>query len=340
MSKRPTIQDVADRAGVSRSAISKVLRNAYGISDEMRSRVEAAIAELNYRPQFAARGLRGRTFTFGVTLPDMRNQFFADIMDGVWVATKPTSYQSLLAIRPSQDLTDKNQIETMLDRKLDGLLLVAPRIEMRQLIKLAETVPMVVIGRHEPDGGFDTANNDDEQGTRLALEHLIAAGHRKIAHVTFQVLEDAAVNPVAYRLKGYLDVMREHGLASHIHVVEQKFSATDEEQSRQIHHLLTAKNRPTAIFAWSDKAAIPIMSVAADCGLRIPEDFALIGYDNWPMCAIPQISLTSVDQDPHRLGMRAAELLIERIEGRTTPVHFVTEPRLVVRSSSLSPAAS
>ena len=75
-------------------------------------------------------------------------------------------------------------------------------------------------------------------------------------------------------------------------------------------------------------------------GLRIPEDFALIGYDNWPMCAIPQISLTSVDQDPHRLGMRAAELLIERIEGRTEPVHFVTEPRLIVRQSSLSPAAS
>ena len=340
MSKRPTIQDVADRAGVSRSAISKVLRNAYGISDEMRSRVEAAIAELNYRPQLAARGLRGRTYSFGVTLPDMRNQFFSDVMDGVWAATKQSTYQSLLAVRPSQDLTDKNQIDTMLDRKLDGLLLVAPRIEKRLLWKLAESVPLVLIGHHEPEGEFDTANNDDEQGTRLALAHLIDAGHRKIAHVTFQVLEDAAVNPVAYRLKGYLDVMRERGLASHIQIVEQKFSATDEERARQIHQLLTGKNRPTAIFAWSDKAAIPILSVAGELGVRIPEDLALIGYDNWPMCAIPQISLTSVDQDPHQLGMRAAELLIERIEGRTPPVHFVTKPRLIVRRSSLSSAAS
>ena len=340
MSKRPTIQDVADRAGVSRSAISKVLRNAYGISDEMRSRVEAAIAELNYRPQFAARGLRGRTFTFGVTLPDMRNQFFADIMDGVWAATKQSAYQSLLAVRPSQDLTDKNQIDTMLDRKLDGLLLVAPRIEKRHLWKLAESVPLVVIGHHEPEAGFDTANNDDDQGTRLALKHLIDAGHRKIAHVTFQVLEDAAFNPVAYRLKGYLDVMREHGLASHIQVIEQKFNATVEERSRQIAQLLSSKSRPTAIFAWSDNAAIPILSVAGELGLRVPDDFTLIGYDNWPMCAIPQISLTSVDQDPHRLGMRAAELLIERIEGRTEPVHFVTEPRLIVRQSSLSRAAN
>ena len=340
MSKRPTIQDVADRAGVSRSAISKVLRNAYGISDDMRSRVEAAIAELNYRPQFAARGLRGRTFTFGVILPDMRNQFFSEIMDGVWAATKQTAYQSLLAVRPSQDLTDRNQIDTMLDHKIDGLLMVAPRIDMRQLMKIAETVPMVVIGRHEPNGGFDTANNDDEAGTRLALEQLIAAGHQRIAHVTFQVIEDSAVNPVVFRLKGYLDIMREHGLASHIQVVEQKYNAPGEERAKQIHHLLTARNRPTAIFAWCDSAAIQIMSVAKEIGLRIPEDFALIGYDNWPMCSIPQISLTSVDQDPHLLGARAAELLIERIEGRTEPVHFVTTPRLVVRASSNAAATS
>lgn len=336
MSKRPTIQDVADRAGVSRSAVSKVLRNAYGISDEMRGRVETAIAELHYRPQFAARGLRGRTFTFGVIMPDMRDHFFPDIMDGVWSSQACNTYQPLLAVRPSEDVTETNLVKVMLDRNLDGLLMIAPRIGKANLWKLAESVPLVIIGRHETGGGFDTANNDDEHGARLAIEHLIENGHRHIAHYGFEGPEDTVVNPAAFRLKGYLDVMRERGLASRIQVVEQKYSATPEERTRQIAEMLTGSNRPTAVSAWSDAAAIAIMSVAKESGLRVPDDLALVGYNNWPMCSIPQISLTSIDQDPHLLGARAAELLIERIEGRTSPVHFVTQPRLIVRASSAS----
>ena len=334
MSKRPTIQDVADRAGVSRSAVSKVLRNAYGISDDMRSRVEAAIAELNYRPQFAARGLRGRTFTFGVIMPDMRDHFFPDIMDGVWSSRACDTYQPLLAVRPSLDVTESNLVKVMLDRNLDGLLMIAPRIGKANLWKLAEHVPLVIIGRHETGGGFDTVNNDDELGGRMIVEHLIENGHRNIAHYGFEAPEDTVVNPTAFRLKGYLDVMRERGLASRSQVFEQKYSATSEEKARQIGEMITGSNRPTAVTAWSDAAAITIMSVAKEHGLRIPEDLAVVGYNNWPMCSIPQISLTSVDQDPHQLGARAAELLIERIEGRTEPVHFVTAPRLVVRGST------
>ena len=340
MSKRPTIQDVADRAGVSRSAVSKVLRNAYGVSDDMRGRVEAAIAELNYRPQFAARGLRGRTFTFGVIMPDMRDHFFPDIMDGVWNSSACRTYQPLLAVRPSEDVTEANLVKVMLDRNLDGLLMIAPRIGKANLWKLAERVPLVIVGRHETGGGFDTVNNDDELGERHVVEHLIENGHRNIAHYGFEGPEDTVVNPAAFRLKGYLDVMRERGLASRIQVVEQKQNATHDDRVRQIVEMITGKNRPTAVCAWSDAAAISIMSVANERGLRIPDDLATVGYNNWPMCAIPQISLTSVDQDPHQLGMRAAELLIERIEGRTESVHFVTQPRLVVRSSSGAPAAS
>ena len=340
MKKRATIQDVADHASVSRSAVSKVLRNAYGISDEMRRRVEAAIAELNYRPQFAARGLRGRTFTFGVIMPDMRDHFFPDIMDGVWSSSACNTYQPLLAVRPSLDVTETNLVKVMLDRNLDGLLMIAPRIDKTSLWKLAEHVPLVIIGRHETGGGFDTVNNDDELGGRIVVEHLIEKGHRNIAHYSFQAPEDTVVNPAAFRLKGYLDVMRERGLASRIQVVEQKYSTTPEEKSQQIREMISGNNRPTAVTAWSDAAAITIMSVAQDLGLRVPEDLAVIGYNNWPMCSIPQISLTSVDQDPHLLGARAAELLIERIEGRTEPVHFVTTPRLVVRASSNAAAAS
>ena len=106
MNKRATIEDVAARAGVSRSAVSKVLRNAYGISEQMRTAVERAMAELNYRPQIAARGLRGRTYTLGVVMPNMRNPFFPDILDGIWSSLQGTQYQPLLAIRHSAEETE------------------------------------------------------------------------------------------------------------------------------------------------------------------------------------------------------------------------------------------
>jgi LacI family transcriptional regulator len=127
--KRATIQDVADYAGVSRAAVSKVLRDAYGLSADMRSRVETAITALNYRPQMAARGLRGRTYTLGVVLPDFRNPFFPDLLDGVISSLRSTRYQPLLGVRPSVDATEQHVIETMLDHKIDGFIMIAPRLE-------------------------------------------------------------------------------------------------------------------------------------------------------------------------------------------------------------------
>ena len=208
MNKRATIEDVAARAGVSRSAVSKVLRNAYGISEQMRTGVEQAMAELNYRPQIAARGLRGRTYTLGVVMPNMRNPFFPDILDGIWSSLQGTQYQPLLAIRHSAEETEKALIEMMLDRKLDGLVMIAPMVGRDYLWKLAKSVPTVLLGRHETGGDFDTVNNDDERGAYLAVTHLIEQGHKRIAFFSFEPPEDSAVNPVVFRLRGYIAAMQ------------------------------------------------------------------------------------------------------------------------------------
>lgn len=336
--KRATINDVAELAGVSRAAVSKVLRNAYGISEQMRQSVEQAMAELQYRPQIAARGLRGRTYTLGVVMPDMRNPFFPDILDGVWAALRDTQYQPLLAVRPSDDATEKPLIDMMLDRKLDGFIMIAPIVRHDYLWSLAASSPVVVIGRHESGGSFDTVNNDDELGARLAVTHLIAQGHSRIAFFGFDSREDAAVNPVVFRQRGYEAAMREQGLAEHIACFSCR-NWTDPEEGRAFtRQVLAGKNRPTAIFAWTDHVALTVTAAAHEMGLRLPEDLAVVGYDNSRVCSLPQIMLSSVDQDAQLLGATAAELLVERIEGRTEAVDFVTPPRLIARKSSLSAA--
>ena len=332
--KRATITDVAELAGVSRSAVSKVLRNAYGISDEMRRCVEKAMKDLSYRPQIAARGLRGSTFTLGVVMPDMRNAFFSDIMEGVWDALHKTPYQPLHAIRPPAEATEKALIERMRDHKADGFIMIAPWLEHHYLLQLAATVPTVVLGRHETGGKFDTVNNDDELGARMAVEHLIEQGHQRIAFFNLTVPEDMQVNPVVFRLKGYLDAMRENGLARHIFVREGNMRAREENNRSIALNILQAESRPTAIFCWSDQVALTVLSVANELGMRIPEDVAVVGYDNSQLCNVSQISLTSIDQGGHRLGAEAADLLIQRIDGRADEVHFVTPPKLIVRKSS------
>lgn len=332
--KRATITDVAELAGVSRSAVSKVLRNAYGISDEMRRCVEKAMQELSYRPQIAARGLRGSTFTLGVVMPDMRNAFFSDIMDGVWDALHKTPYQPLHAIRPAAEATERPLIERMRDHKIDGFIMIAPLLEHHYLWQLAAAVPTVVIGRHESGGGFDTVNNDDELGARLVVDHLVAQGHQRIAYFNLASPEDTAVNPAVFRLKGYLDAMREKGLARHIFIRDGNIRAGESNNRAIALDMLQGENRPTAVFGWSDKVALTVLSVANELGMRIPEDVAVVGYDNSQLCNVSQISLTSIDQGGNLLGAEAAELLIQRIEGRADEVHFVTPPKLVVRKSS------
>ncbi len=336
MSKRATIADVAARAGVSRSAVSKVLRNAYGISEQMRAGVEQAMAELNYRPQIAARGLRGRTYTLGVVMPDMRNPFFPDILDGVWRALEGTQYQPLIAVRPPTHRTEQALIETMLDRKIDGFVLIAPIIGHDELWRLTATVPMVMLGRHESGGAFDTVNNDDEQGAFLAVSHLIEQGHRRIAFFSFEPPEDSAVNPVVYRQRGYIRAMQAHGLDNYLQIVKTRSGGSDAEDRQLARQVLGAPSRPTALFCWHDTVAFNVMAEASDMGLRMPQDLAVVGYDNLHVSDLPQLALTSIDQDPHALGAMSARLLIERIEGRTEPVHHTTAPTLVVRRSSMT----
>jgi hypothetical protein len=159
--RRVTIADVAARASVSPAAVSKVLRNAYGVSPDMRARVRQAMTDLKYRPHAAARGMRGQTYTIGVMLPEIRNPFFPDIIDGVTEQLGGTDYQVLIGAGGGDPDSNARVTDAMIDRRMDGLILVGPLIRQRQLEDTARTVPTVVIGRHGKSASYDAVVDDD-----------------------------------------------------------------------------------------------------------------------------------------------------------------------------------
>lgn len=338
MPRRVTIADVAGRANVSTAAVSKVLRNAYGVSPSMQERVRQAMTELGYRPHAAARGMRGQTYTIGVLIPDVRNPFFPDIIEGIAALLEDTDYQVLLGPGGSEPESQTRITDAMVDRRMDGLVLIAPNVPRRQLEATARTVPTVVIGRHGRSAEYDAVVDDDFMGAGLVVDHLADLGHRRIAHIGHKDSGRGwpAGMPQTVRAEGYRQAMRRRGLADEIDVVSTSYSAEGGYQAAR--ELLSRPVRPTAIFAGADVAAIGVLEAAYEAGLRVPEDISLAGYDNTSIAGLGPISLTSVDQDGHLMGSNAARLLLERIERkRQRSVLLSLSPSLVARRSTAPP---
>jgi len=331
--ERVTIKTVAEDAGVSVAAVSKVLRDAYGVSEALRSKVKASMQKLGYRPHAAARGMRGQTYTLGFLIPDLHNPFFADIVAGLNVALERTQYQTLLGISDSARTMERALVDNMIDRRMDGLMIIGPRMPAEEVVHISDQIPVVLIGYHSKDKlNFDTVNNNDQLGATLVVEHLVAAGYRHIAYVTQAIDDPQQMMVTTQREIGFRRAMQQAGLSRHAQVVVAP--QTSREIQSIARHLLQSRNRPEAIFCWTDFVALEILSVARDLGLSIPGDLAVVGYDNTAYCDLAQNALTSIDQSGQVLGLQAGRLLVERIKGRATAEHFVVTPRLVARASS------
>lgn len=173
-SKRVTIRTVAEDADVSVAAVSKVLRNSYGVSERMREKVQASMNKLGYRPHSAARGLRGKTFTIGLLQNDLRNPYLPTIFDGIYEGLKGSGFQPLLGVGQSAEPLETALINAMIDRQMDGLMMVAPRLPSEKIEQFAREVPTCIIAHHHPgEDAFDTVNFDDRLGARVAVQHLI-----------------------------------------------------------------------------------------------------------------------------------------------------------------------
>ena len=256
-----TINDVARVAGVSRAAVSKVIRNAAGVSPEMRERVGLAIAELGYRPSLAARAMRGSSYRLGLEIPHLNARFMTQIVDGAKRALVGTPYQLVLA---PADGPEYGAIEALADGLVDGIIAVSPLVDPAWLEELSLRVPVVMLGRHDRAGNYDTVVGDDVSGTRDVMDHLLRLGHRRIAHLTEAepVTVPGSGTPHALRLQVYLDCMAEAGLGSLVSVARR--GPGEDGARRAAAELLAGAEPPTAIFAAHDDIAIGALAGVAD----------------------------------------------------------------------------
>jgi DNA-binding LacI/PurR family transcriptional regulator len=328
---RPTILDIAERAGVSKSLVSLVMRESPHVSDEKRAAVLQAAEDLGYRPNAVARSLvRQRSFVLGVMLSNLHNPFFADVVDGIEDSALESGYRALFNSGKRVPQREAVALETLLELQTDGLILAGTLLDTKTIDEAGSAVPVVLIARATRSRIVDSVSGDDRTGGRLAVDHLVSLGHQRIAHINGSRGAGAR-----RRQAGYAATMKKHGLEPMI----VNGSYTEEGGAEGVRQLLEAKQIPTAIFAANDLAALGALQALAESGRSVPDDVSLIGYDNAWLAGLQHISLTTIDQPRHQLGTTAVELLIERLdEGRTEPRHLVLPPSLVVRSTTGPPA--
>jgi DNA-binding LacI/PurR family transcriptional regulator len=329
-----TIRTVAERAGVSKSLVSLVLRGSPNVSEARRRAVQDAITELGYRPNLIARTLsERRTNMVGVLLNDLRNPWFVDCLEGLTQVLHAQGLRTLLADGRLDRRTDESLLRAFLELRVDGLVLLGTMPSSPVIVEATAGIPTVVAASRDialPH--VDVVANDDRYGTELAVSHLLELGHTRIAHLagTFGAVAEI-------RRRSYLQVMDSRGLADRQLV--ELCDGTEEGGYRAAIRLLNLADRPSAIFAVNDIACIGAMSAAGELGLRIPQDVSMVGYDNTSLAQIRHVWLTSVDNASPEVGRRAGEALLRRMtEPRAEATEELVRPSLQIRGSTRPPA--
>ncbi|MGK9066371.1 LacI family DNA-binding transcriptional regulator [Stutzerimonas chloritidismutans] len=330
-----TIKDVAARAGISYTTVSHVVNGTRPVSDTVREKVEAAIAELGYVPSGVARSLRARaTGTIGLLLPNASNPYFAELARGIEDHAERNGYSVILC--NSDDDLDKQlrYLRVLLERRIDGLIVATVASDAAFARALATLrVPLVLVDRSLDGVSADQLRIDHEQGGYLATRHLLGLGHTQIVCIG----GPASTQVAQLRAAGYRRALQEAGIAP-LAVVDCPFTSPAGHAAALA--LLAGEHRPTAIFAGNDMIALGVLRAAAERELQVPQQLSVVGFDDIEVSRYLHPALTTVGQCIGQLGEQVAARLLERIR---TPDLAVTqrllEPTLVLRESSAAPGA-
>jgi DNA-binding LacI/PurR family transcriptional regulator len=328
--RRPTLEDVAERAGVSRALVSIVMRDVAGASEQTRERVRRAADEIGYRPDPRARRLRQhRTKLLGVTFT-AGQEFHADLVDGVYVAAEELGYDVVLSgVTPHRD--EPRALRTLIDDRCEGLVLIGPEMPVRRLGDLAAKVPVVVVARRVR--GVDAVRSDDVAGAALAMDHLLGLGHRRILY-----LDGGRAPGAAERRRGYLRAAR----AAAIPELTHPGGLTEREGAAAASSMLESQALPSAVFAFNDRCALGVMDVLIRAGVPVPQEVSVLGFDDSPLAGLAHIDLTTIRQDSAGLARAAVQRLVARLDEVSvdgSAVDIAREPTLIVRGSTAPPHA-
>ena len=327
-----TVIDVARESGVSSATVSRVLSGYEFVKESTRLRVMEAVERLGYVVNFQARSLAsGRSQLIGLVVPHLDNGYVGTIMKGVDYELENTSYDLILYTSRGQPEKESSYVRAIAGGLTEGMLLVAPLIPAEYLQTLREQkFPCVLIDQADDTQSSSLVDASNWQGAYDATRYLIASGHTQIAFIKGAMLVRSAFD----RLNGYKAAMKDAGLLINENwILEGDYQQqTGYESTKAL--LMCAESRPTAILASNDLSAFGAMDAARECGLNIPDDISVIGFDDVPQAALVYPRLTTVHQPLEEMGKIAARLLLAQIEDRSLPPQRVTlDTRLVIRES-------
>lgn len=328
-----TLRDVADRAGVSAMTVSRVINGRAGVDVVTQRRVEEAIDALHYIPNRIARGLISqKTQTIGLIVPDVANPFFAPVVRGAELTARRGGYRLLLCNSEGDLRLEREYIEDLVAHRVEGLLLAPANDESRHSVFPLSRgdFPLVLIDRMLPDFDCDLVVSDSAAGARHMVEHLVSVGHRSIAHLTDA--DDTSTG--RERLRGYREGLQAAGIP---YCEELVFRTTVDQIGgyRAAQEVLSLEAMPTAIFTVNNMTVVGAMQALRERGMSVPDDMALVCFDDVEHLAVLSPFLTVVDQPAETLGKLGAQLLLERISGKAgrRSRRIVLQTDLIVRIS-------
>ena len=334
-----TIKDIARELGISASTVSRALKDHPDISKETKKAVHELAIKLNYEPNVVALSLRSRkTKTIGVVIPEVVHFFFSTVVSGIEHEANQLGYNVILTQSAESLDRERSSVKALFNSRVDGMLMSVSRettdYEHIDAI-LNRGIPMVFFDRVYMGDGHNTITVDDYGGGKMATEHLLSQGRKKIAHI----MGSPKLAISTERLKGYQDALKAHHIRPNQDLVEQCDAGSLEAGKSSMEKLLSGKTMPDAVFANNDVLAMGAMQAIKARGLRIPQDIAVIGFSNWFYSQMTDPPLSSIDQPGFEIGKNAVRMLVKRIEhdDEKTPLPAETltlKTSLVIRDSS------
>ncbi len=336
-----TLKDVAARAGVHPATASRALspETSLLVSEDTAKRVREAARELGYRPNPLARSLRTRrSHSAGVLIPDLNNPLFPPIVRGLEDRLAQAGYVALIGNTDSDDERERVLFEQMRARHVDGFVLATAHLRSPLLAEAARAeLPVVLVNRMAEDHSFSSVSVDNVRGIRMAVSHLAALGHRRIAHIA----GPQDVSTGLHRYRGFRTAMAASGLPVDDGQVVFAAAFTVEEGLRCCRELLAGPGRCTAIAAGNDMLAVGCYAALDEAGLACPAVVSVVGFNDMPFIDRLRPPLTTVRFPHYQVGTEAAHLLLERISGHGGPVKILyLAPELVIRGSTARPAGA
>jgi LacI family transcriptional regulator, galactose operon repressor len=334
VSNRVTMADVAREVGVSMMTVSRVVNHKGDVSETTRRRVLEAIERLGYRPSGIARGLATRrTGTLGLVVPDVANPFFAEVARGVEHVAYAEGYNVFLCNTdedPEREVAVLNSLE---EKRVDGIVLCSSRLENEDLRLVVDSHPAVVLVNRRLSGAGEQVRAvlvDDVLGGRLAAGHLVSRGHRAIGLLA----GPEGSRSGRCRLQGYQAILEAAGVQLDADWV-MGCAPVAEAGRKAAHVLLRTRPELTALLCYNDLVAVGVLRAATELGRSVPDDLAMVGFDDIPLAALVTPPLTTCRIPRYELGVRAVKLLLAQIrEDSTGPEEIILQPELVVRESA------